>query len=376
MRPIQVPYLVPAPTGVSVRDRLTGLTGLTIQDETVLREVDAYLGSLASTDLATRCSHGTDHDKDTWAARKRELTPVSSARWAGTLTKTSNEQWALARRGHHDVDRGRWYVTASWTHQAVPQVPWETALARGVVGVDMNADHLAAWRLDTHGNPVGDPHRFDYDLSGTSTHRDAQVRHALSQLLWWATGHGVAAIAVEDLDFHKEKTREKHGRRKKFRQVISGMPTARLRSRLTSMAHAMGIAVIAVDAAYTSRWGAAHWQKPLTSNKRQTSRHAAAVAIGRRAQGHAIRRRTAPPHDDQSDRRGHRTAQAGPRARGREGTRRPATDRAQDARRRAGTARTRATSASSTVRDARYRDVAPDVTPGHRLGTVSSPASR
>ena len=27
----------------------------------------------------------------------------------------------------------------------------------GVVGVDMNDDHLAAWRLDVHGNPVGEP---------------------------------------------------------------------------------------------------------------------------------------------------------------------------------------------------------------------------
>ncbi|MGW0759343.1 IS200/IS605 family accessory protein TnpB-related protein, partial [Streptomyces sp. NPDC002814] len=39
------------------------------------------------------------------------------------------------------------------------------------------------------------------------------------------------------------------------------------------------------------------------------------------AQGHPIRRRTAPPHDDRSDRRGHRTVQARPEAPGREETR-------------------------------------------------------
>ena len=38
----------------------------------------------------------------------------------------------------------------------------------------MNADHLAAWRLDVHGNPVGNPRRFAYDLTGTADHRDAQ----------------------------------------------------------------------------------------------------------------------------------------------------------------------------------------------------------
>ncbi|WP_246083405.1 hypothetical protein [Nonomuraea diastatica] len=60
------------------------------------------------------------------------------------------------------------------------------------------------------------------------------------------------AIAIEDLDFTAEKTREKHGRRKRFRQ-LSGMLTGRLRARLTAMADATGIAIIAADPAYTSQ---------------------------------------------------------------------------------------------------------------------------
>jgi hypothetical protein len=41
---------------------------------------------------------------------------------------------------------------------------------------------------------------------------------------------------------------------------------------------------VAVDPAYTSMWGDEHWRKPLTSNARTITRHAAAsVAIGRRA---------------------------------------------------------------------------------------------
>ena len=122
------------------------------------------------------------------------------------------------------------------------------ALTQGVIGVDMNADlpqalnfvragetPIAAWRLDVHGNPTGNPRRFFYDLSGTAQHRDAQVRHALTRLLHWAQTCGVKAIAVEDLDFTADKTREKHGRKRRFRQLISGMPTGRLRARLTSM---------------------------------------------------------------------------------------------------------------------------------------------
>jgi hypothetical protein len=103
-------------------------------------------------------------------------------------------------------------------------------------------------------------------------------------------------------------TREKHG-------LIGGF-------RLTSMADATGIAIIAVDPAYTSMWGAQHWQKPMAAPQRKTTRHdAASIAIGRRAQGHPIRRRTTPPLHHQSDGVGHRTVQADRRALGREGTR-------------------------------------------------------
>src|SRR5882757_2437778 len=145
-----------------------------------------------------------------------------------------------------------------------------------MIGVDTNADHFAAYRLDEHGNPVGDPHRFPYDLSGTANHRDAQIRHATTRLLHWAKRCGVAAIAIEDLDFTAEKTREKHGRKKRFRQLISGIPTGRLKARLVSMAAEQGVAIVAVDPAYTSRWGAQHWRKPLSTPRRKPTRHDAA----------------------------------------------------------------------------------------------------
>ncbi len=493
LREVAAPFVVPGPSGVAIRTRLKHLTAA---DEKVLRLVGDHLGSLASRDLKARCAAGLEHDSEQWAERKRTLTQDSSSRWAGSITKATHDQWALARRGqlahiqslqagiatithrlslpvggkgskqapggyrsrqewfaksrrlhlledrlqtaradreagrvrvvrggkrllntrHHletaqltkaewrarwhagrrflqadgesgkrfgnetirvtddgevsiklpaplahlanaphgryvlaakvsfahrgeqwadrvaanravayrideDTGRGRWYLTASWAIPLVQTAPLAAARAGGLIGFDTNADHLAAWRLDEHGNPTGNPRRFFYDLSGTAQHRDAQVRHALIRLLHWAKRHG-SAIALEDLDFTAEKTREKHGRRKRFRNLISGMPTSRLRARLVSMAAELGIPIVAVDPAYTSKWGAQHWQEPLTSTNRKTTRHdAAAVAIGRRALGHPIRRRTAPPPHDRSDRVGHRTVQARPGTPGREGNR-------------------------------------------------------
>ncbi|MFF4018060.1 IS200/IS605 family accessory protein TnpB-related protein [Streptomyces sp. NPDC001843] len=493
LRGVAASFVVPGPSGVAIRDSLKGLTE---QDEKVLRLVGDLLGSLACRDLKARCAAGLDHDSEQWARRKRALTGQSSSRWAGSITKATHDQWALARRGqlahiqhlqagvdtityrlslpigtkgfqgrpggyrskrewftksrrlhlledrlecakadreagrvrvvrggkkllrsrhnlqaahltevewrlrweaerwflqadgesgkrygnetirvsadgevsiklpaplaglanapqgryvltcrvgfrhrgeqwadritanrpvayriHHDVGRGRWYLTASWQIPPVQTVPLEAVRATGLTGVDMNADHLAAWRLDAHGNPVGEPRRFDYDLTGSAPHRDAQIRHALIRLLHWAKRQGLA-VAIEDLDFHAEKTREKHGRRKRFRRLISSLPTAKVRARLVSMAAELGIPLVAVDPAYTSRWGAQHWQKPLTTTTRKTTRHeAAAVAIGRRALGHPIRRRTTPPPPHQRDAVGHRTVQAAPSIPGREGTR-------------------------------------------------------
>ncbi|MFD8000765.1 FCD domain-containing protein [Streptomyces mirabilis] len=89
------PFVAPGPSGVAVRGRLKHLTA---EDERVLRLVGAHLGALASRDLKARCADGLEHSADAWAVRKRGLTPLSSSRWAGALTKASHDQWALARR--------------------------------------------------------------------------------------------------------------------------------------------------------------------------------------------------------------------------------------------------------------------------------------
>ncbi|MGW3726016.1 hypothetical protein [Streptomyces sp. NPDC000851] len=202
-----------------------------------------------------------------------------------------------------DPARGRWYLDASWTVEtAVPPTPDEikTRGAR-LLGVDLNADHLAACVLDTHGNPIGEPVPVPLDLTGPAATRDGRLRAAISQLITLARQRGCAGIAIEDLGFAEARAtgRETMGRGrrgKRFRRTVAGIPTARFRERLRGMAYHAGLVVLAVDPAYTSRWGAQHWTQPFqhqsTKKKtRATRHHAAAVAIGRRALGHGIRRR-------------------------------------------------------------------------------------
>ena len=101
------------------------------------------------------------------------------------------------------------------------------------------------------------------------------------------------------------------GRRgKTFRRTVAGIPIARFRGRLAAMAATAGLRVIAVDPAYTSRWGNQHWRRPLqqTSGATVTRHHAAAVGIRKacpRAPDQAQAHTTPPtPEDDAGPARG------------------------------------------------------------------------
>jgi hypothetical protein len=90
MRSISAPFVVARPAGARVRTRLR----LTTADQVVVRAVGEHLGGLAGADLAWRCRLGPAPDQRT--VRKRTLTRRSSSRWAGSITRTSNDQWQRA----------------------------------------------------------------------------------------------------------------------------------------------------------------------------------------------------------------------------------------------------------------------------------------
>ena len=213
----------------------------------------------------------------------------------------------------YEPQRGRWYLDASWTVTAA--APELDELRGGhVLGVDLNADHLAACVLDSSGNAVAEPITIRIDTAGLrATRRDGRVRAAITTLLDLAHKHTCTAIVVENLDFADARSagRETMGRGrrgKRLRRTVAGIPTGKFRSRLTSMASRRGVAVIGVDPAYTSMWGRQHWRKPLQQQTSDptvvTVHHGAAAAIGRRGLGMPIRRRPAGPRTQQRTRAG------------------------------------------------------------------------
>src|SRR6266545_7142202 len=100
MRSITAPFVVAPPAGARVRTRIRPSQ----QDVTVLHLVGEYLGGLAGGDLARRCAVGPGADGR--AGRKRSLTAQSSSRWAGVITRTSNNQWQRGWRNLLDARAG------------------------------------------------------------------------------------------------------------------------------------------------------------------------------------------------------------------------------------------------------------------------------
>jgi len=200
-----------------------------------------------------------------------------------------------------NAERRRWYVDASWRLPPRPVPSLEELRRHPAFAIDLNADHLAGWVLNPAGNPLGPPRTTVMELEGRpGSTRDARLRAAVAEVLRLAVWHGCRAILVEDLNFTDARHigretlgRGKHGKR--FRRIVTGIPTHKFRDLLVGMATNAGLWVVAVDPAYTSIWGGRYWQQPLSKSTKPSvtvsRHHAAAAVIGRRGLGYRARRR-------------------------------------------------------------------------------------
>ncbi|MGW2661005.1 hypothetical protein ACWCW7_08575 [Nocardia tengchongensis] len=228
------------------------------------------------------------------------------AEWRDRVTQSRAVRYDIA----YDADRDRWYLDASWVIEPAPSASLSMIRTGRVLGVDLNDGHLATCVLDKSGNPVGAPTTIATAEQGCSaSRRDGHLRAAITAVLDRAEYSGCCAIVIENLDFvdarfNGRETMGRGRRGKRFRRAVAGIPTARFRDRLSAMASRRGLAVVAVNPAYTSKAGNRYWRKPLqeqskTSGLTVTAHHGAAVAIGRRGLGVKLSRHSSGPRHAQ-----------------------------------------------------------------------------
>ncbi len=144
--PIGPPVQAAAVTTLRIRTRLR----VSDADRAVIVALGAHLGRLARADLAKRSRAGLDHSEKVWAERKRALTKESSSRWAGAITKASNDAYATARRNQlrQQADLSR----AIATLEEKIELPCHSAKERGELrasqpGRKLKFGYRSEWEL-------------------------------------------------------------------------------------------------------------------------------------------------------------------------------------------------------------------------------------
>lgn len=148
----------------------------------------------------------------------------------------------------------------------------------GVIGVDLNADHLAVTETDRFGNLIAFK-RYDLNLnSKTSDQRQAIIGDTAKDIANWAQS-AQKPIALEKLDFKKKKAALDVSDDAQYNRMLSSLAYNQIHQMISSSAFRAGVEIIEVNPAYTSLIGNVNYAK-----RHGISGHlSASLAIGRRA---------------------------------------------------------------------------------------------
>jgi IS605 OrfB family transposase len=179
---------------------------------------------------------------------------------------------ALTYRFVRDAIGWRLFISADLAER-----PCVTSRQTGMIGVDINADHLALAELDQHGNII-DTQRIPLCTYGkTKTQAMAIIGDACKAVIDIAKQTG-KPIAIEKLDFAKKKA-GLEGQEARYARMLSSFSYSKIVQTIKARAFDAGIEVIAVNPACTSIIGRHKFARRYGISSHQ----AAAATIGRRA---------------------------------------------------------------------------------------------
>ena len=181
---------------------------------------------------------------------------------------------AISYRFKRDAKGWRVFVTTE-----TQDVPVVTDRKRGAIGVDLNADHLAACETDASGNYV---HAFRVPLVtyGKSRHQaEALIGDAVARVVEHARRVG-KPIVLERLDFRRKKA-ALEGESRKCARMLSSLSYAKTLACFLSRGHRQGVGIHQVNPAFSSVIGRVKFMERYGLSIQQ----AAALVLARRLLG-------------------------------------------------------------------------------------------
>ena len=178
---------------------------------------------------------------------------------------------AISYRFKRDTKGWRVFVTTK-----MQDVPVVTDKRRGAIGVDLNADHLAACETDASGNCV-QAFRVPLVTYGKSRHQaHALIGDAVARVIEYARRVG-KPIALEHLDFCQKKA-ALEGESRKYGRMLSGLNYAKTLACFLSKGHREAVEIRQVNPAFSSVIGRVKFMERYGLSVHQ----AAALVLARR----------------------------------------------------------------------------------------------
>ena len=169
-----------------------GETGKTGGNETIRRRHSGAVAGQSACCPGRSARHSSAHRRPGDVQPPRPGMGLAGGRPRGRCATTSPSTPVVAA--------GIWMRPGQSNHAPVAEL--DELRSGQVLGVDLNADHLAACVLDASGNPVGEPVTIEVETSGLrASRRDGRVRASITALLDLAPQHHCPAVVVENLDF-------------------------------------------------------------------------------------------------------------------------------------------------------------------------------
>ena len=187
----------------------------------------------------------------------------------------SKSQVAISYRLVRDEKGWRVFATLPITKPSVV-----TRKGRGVIGVDINADHLAVVETDRSGNPIKH-FRLDLNTYGKGQGQSKALIGDAAKVLIHQGRLAQKPIVLEELSFDKKKNELREIDNPKYARMLSSFAYNEISQFITSAAARNGVEVEKVNPAYTSVIGRAKFCKRYGLSIHES----AALCIGRRFLG-------------------------------------------------------------------------------------------